>query len=402
MAESSQTSRTSQTESPQHADICVEMRAVFLRFAIRNLARHKLRSSLAVVGIVIGVLAISSLGIFGNSIKLSFSEAFSAVGNELVVYPRSESMISEKILREVERAAGAGSDVIPLRQKYVRINDVRINGRVAFYGLRCEDIPLLVDIERGRAPKRSASECLIGAKLASDHDMKVGNRIHAETYELRITGILKERGIGFDINPDEAVIIDMKTFERMFNISKYNYLIVRVDSIENVEKVKESIEKRLNRREEKILVRDLRRLMKTFEEAFAKISVFLLGIGAISLVVAGVSILNVMTMSVVERTKEIGIMRAIGTSRIGVMCMFLYESLLLGLAGSAIGGVLSFGGGFLILSFWMQKTSYLLAPSSILCIIFGISFGIATSVLSGLYPAWRASMLNPIDALKYE
>ena len=385
------------------------MRAVFLRFALRNLARHKFRSTLAVVGIVIGVLAISSLGILGNSIKLSFSEAFSAVGNELVVHPKSESTISEKVLREVERASGAGSEVIPVRQRTELVDFGAEKKPVVVYGLRSEDIPLLLELEEGRLLKRGSSNCLLGSEIAEEHDLNVGERLRVGTQELRIAGILKERGLGFDINPDYAVVVEAKTFVRLFNSSfstaekeGYNFLIVRVNRLKDVERVKSAIESRLNKREKRVSVLDLKRLMESFDEAFAKISTFLLGIGAVSLLVAGVSILNVMMMSVVERTKEIGIMRAIGTSRAGVLRMFLYESLLLGFAGSAIGGVLSFGGGFLILSFWMQQTSYLLAPSSILCIFFGIAFGIATSVLSGLYPAWRASTLNPIEALRHE
>ena len=382
------------------------MRAVFLRFALRNLARHKFRSTLAVVGIVIGVLAISSLGILGNSIKLSFSEAFSAVGNELVVHPKSESTISEKVLREVERASGAGSEVIPVRQRTELVDFGAEKKPVVVYGLRSEDIPLLLELEEGRLLKRGSLNCLLGSEIAEEHDLNVGERLRVGTQELRIAGILKERGLGFDINPDYAVVVEAKAFVRLFNASHsaegYNFLIVRVKRLEDVERVKSAIESRLNKREKRVSVLDLKRLMESFNEAFAKISTFLLGIGAVSLLVAGVSILNVMMMSVVERTKEIGIMRAIGTSRAGVLRMFLYESLLLGFAGSAIGGVLSFGGGFLILSFWMQQTSYLLAPSSILCIFFGIAFGIATSVLSGLYPAWRASTLNPIEALRHE
>jgi len=385
------------------------MKAVFLRFAFRNLARHKFRSTLAVVGIVIGVIAISSLGILGNSIKLSFSEAFSAVGNELVVHPKSESTISEKVLREVERASGAGSEVIPVRQRTELVDFGAEKKPVVVYGLRSEDIPLLLELEEGRLLKRGSSNCLLGSEIAEEHDLNVGERLRVGTQELRIAGILKERGLGFDINPDYAVVVEAKAFVRLFNASLsaagkegYNFLIVRVNRLEDVERVKSAIESRLNKREKRVSVLDLKRLMESFNEAFAKISTFLLGIGAVSLLVAGVSILNVMMMSVVERTKEIGIMRAIGTSRAGVLRMFLYESLLLGFAGSAIGGVLSFGGGFLILSFWMQQTSYLLAPSSILCIFFGIAFGIATSVLSGLYPAWRASTLNPIEALRHE
>ncbi len=109
-----------------------------------------------------------------------------------------------------------------------------------------------------------------------------------------------------------------------------------------------------------------------------------------------------MMMSTVERTKEIGVMRAIGTSKSGILRMFLFESLILGAIGGVIGAILGFGAGFLVDVLMLKEASYLFAPSSILYIFLGIAFGVGTSVISGLYPAWRASRLKPIEALRYE
>jgi len=107
-------------------------------------------------------------------------------------------------------------------------------------------------------------------------------------------------------------------------------------------------------------------------------------------------------MSVTERIKEIGIIRSIGTRRREVMRMFLYEAFLLGIAGSVIGGILSFAGGYLVLLVMLQDVTFLFAPSSLMYIPYGMFFGIATSVISGIYPAWKAANLNPIEALRYE
>jgi putative ABC transport system permease protein len=150
------------------------------------------------------------------------------------------------------------------------------------------------------------------------------------------------------------------------------------------------------------MVMELKMIVEGIKGLFNTISIFLLGIGAISLVVAGVSILNVMMMSTVERTKEIGVMRAIGTSKREILRMFLFESLILGAIGGVIGAILGFGAGFLVDVLILHEASYLFAPSSILYVFVGIAFGVGTSVLSGLYPAWRASNLKPIEALRYE
>jgi putative ABC transport system permease protein len=127
-----------------------------------------------------------------------------------------------------------------------------------------------------------------------------------------------------------------------------------------------------------------------------------MAIGGISLIVAGVSIFNVMMMSVMERYREIGILRSIGTKRAEIRSMFIYESLILGVSGSVLGGILSFLGGYAAIAIMLQETSYLFAFSSLIQIPYGMIFGIATSIASGLYPAWKASDLRPIDALRHE
>ena len=127
-----------------------------------------------------------------------------------------------------------------------------------------------------------------------------------------------------------------------------------------------------------------------------------MAIGGISLIVAGVSIFNVMMMSVMERYREIGILRSIGTKKAEVRSMFIYESLILGISGSVTGGILSFIGGYAAIALILHDTSYFFTFSSLIQVPYGMAFGIATSMLSGLYPAWKASELKPIDALRHE
>jgi putative ABC transport system permease protein len=109
-----------------------------------------------------------------------------------------------------------------------------------------------------------------------------------------------------------------------------------------------------------------------------------------------------MLMSVTERIKEIGVIRSIGTQKREVRRMFLYEALILGLIGSSIGGVLSLIGGYAVSMVMLQTTEYLFVPSSLVYIVYGVGFGLGTSLVSGFYPAWKASNLNPIEALRHE
>jgi putative ABC transport system permease protein len=371
---------------------------IFFEFAKRNLARHKFRSVLAVIGIVIGVLAITALGILGNSVRLSASEQLHLIGNELVVFPYGGETISEDQFTQIEKI----TDAIPVTSTVDKVIFDEDSTLVAVYGMRSEDISKVVEKADGQYLKHGSSNCLVGSRVADDFELRVGERATIKTQKPRIVGILAERGIGFDINPDSAIIISDKLFSSLYNSSGYNLVIVKVDDIDKVEEIGETIEDRLNKKEQVVVVMEMKMLVEGIQNLFNTISLFLLGIGSISLVVAGVSILNVMMMSTVERTKEIGVMRAIGTSKKGILRMFLFESLILGAIGGVIGAFLGFGVGYLVDVLILKEASYLFAPSSLVYLFLGIAFGIVTSVISGLYPAWRASKLKPIEALRYE
>ncbi|MDD5419188.1 MAG: FtsX-like permease family protein, partial [Methanomicrobiaceae archaeon] len=199
-----------------------------------------------------------------------------------------------------------------------------------------------------------------------------------------------------------AVVVPYRWFSDRYDRNDYDQVIVKVRDVRNIDSVRMDIEDRMNRRDRVVSVMDTGRIMESIMSAYGQITIFLMGIGAISLIVAGVSILNVMMMSVTERIREIGILRSIGTLRSEVMRMFLYEALILGLMGAVIGGVLSFAGGLLMTALFLEDTSYLFNLTSIMYIVFGMAFGIATSVASGIYPAWNAAQLNPIEALRHE
>jgi len=208
--------------------------------------------------------------------------------------------------------------------------------------------------------------------------------------------------MGFDINPDYGIVVDSRWFEQSYSPDGYDLVIVKVRDLNQINDVKAAIERQLNRRDTIVDVIDTKAVLETILTAFGQISTFTTAIGGISLIVAGVSILNIMLMSVTERIKEIGVLRSIGTQKHEVRRMFLYEALILGLIGSSIGGVLSIIGGYAVSMVMLQTTQYLFVPSSLIHILYGIAFGIGTSLISGFYPAWKASNLNPIEALRHE
>lgn len=379
----------------------------FFDLARRNVSRHWLRSVLAVTGIAIGVVAIATLGIMGNSINLMFNDMVSDVGDTITVSPATRSGTTELTKRQVDditRAVGANR-AIPFATTFDSVTVGETKSGAMIYAIPAKDIPFLLGIEAGAYPKDTGSGCVIGKTLAEnskDTGLKLGARATIGNETLRVVGVLEERGMGFDINPDSAIVVPYSWYSNHYDKDTYDQVIVKVRDVNDLDAVKEAIEQKMNRRENVVTVMDTRGILKEVFAAVDSITVFLMGIGAVSLIVAGVSILNVMLMSVTERIKEIGVLRSIGTRRSEVMRMFIYEALILGLVGAAIGGVLSFGTGYMMTAVFSGNPDYFFNPTSLLYIVFGMAFGIGMSAVSGIYPAWKAAHLNPIQALRHE
>jgi putative ABC transport system permease protein len=386
---------------------------ILLDLAKRNIRLHRLRSLFAVVGIVIGVTAISSMGIIGNGLVLSISGSFTSSGDTIVVTPHAGAApgaigetgtspgITVRQVEEIGRAAGANT-VIPIHTSTERVTAGTGAKTTALYALDPGDIPLLLEKESGMYLKYG-SGIMVGKKLAEENDLKVGESLGIGSGEerLRIAGILRERGTGYDLNPDYAVIVPDAWFASRFGERDYDRVIIRVRNPEDIDVVKAAIDGQLNRREQVVDVLDTRTVLRTIVDTFNQLSTFITAIGGISLAVAGVSILNVMLMSVTERTREIGIIRALGAKRGEVMRILLSEALILGVVGSATGAVLSLAGGYLALRVMLQSTKYLFVPGTLVSLLSGMAFGMGAALVSGVYPAWKAAMTDPVHALRF-
>ena len=394
---------------------------IFWEIAKRNTKIHLLRSFLAMLGIVIGVVAISTMGILGNSMVLAVSDSLHTVGDSVIVTPHTGGTsrgfggggggatslkITDQQFQQIQRAS-APNVAIPVLQTSDRMKfGVGQNEIVApIYGINPDDVPNLLKLTDG-GYSRANSGALVGTQFAKDNNLKVGSRISIGTDgdkgTLRVTGIIEERGMAFDVSTDSAIVVTKDWFDTTYNRDDYDKVVIKVKNLDDLPVIKAAIEKQLNKKDKVVDVMDTRKTMETIFQAFGQITTFVSAIGGISMIVAGVSILNIMMMSVTERIKEIGIMRSIGAQRKEVMSMFIYEALILGVVGSLIGGALSLLGGYAVSSLMLQTTKYLLVPSSLVSIVYGVSFGIIVSLVCGFYPAWRAANLSPIDALRHE
>lgn len=250
---------------------------------------------------------------------------------------------------------------------------------------------------------------VIGSTVASnlfDNMNPVGQSVRIGNAPFTVIGVLASKGQSAGgQDQDDTVIIPLTTAqERMMGITYVQTISVQAANAEVVNDVQDGITSLLRSRHgitgdkaDDFTVRNLASVMATAQETTGTITMLLGSIAAISLLVGGIGIMNIMLVSVTERTREIGIRKALGARYANILMQFLIEAVVIGVIGGAIGIAVGVGGSYVISSFAGWNT--VITPLPIL-VSFGFSVGIG--LFFGLYPARKAALLNPIDALRYE
>jgi len=403
------------------------MRDIFFDLSVRSVRLNFLRSMLASIGIVIGVVAISAMGMLGTNMQLQVKDQLSTGADTLVitndavrfgppgttfVSSSSSTGITKTQLLKIKQSAGTGNTVVPIYRTSTEFTLGSVNGRGAVYGLAPNDVTSFLTIENG-TNLDGMNDALVGSTIASNFNVKIGSRIHigkangSETRPVvRVVGIIEERGTSSDnVNTDNAIVVSRDWYTDHYGgVDQYNQVNVIVKDIDTISAVKTAIDAKVNKDPDSPVIRiqDASSRLSSITSTLSTMTTFILAIGAISLLVAATSIFNVMMMSVNERVQEIGILLSIGTEQGEVRRMFLYEALILGILGGCIGGICSLVIGYSVVSAMIGSTAYFFLPESIIYIPAGMIIGIVVCVISGLYPAWRASNMDPIDALRSE
>ncbi len=407
-----------------------------VRVAMLALAANKLRSVLTMLGIIIGVSAVIALMSIGRGVEKFFVEQFTSLGtNLLYVFP---GQLSDGPPGERERG------VLTLGDSYAIANPLRVpdviavapevrgNALVARSG---NDMDVSVSGVTASYQDALSGEAAIGVFL-TDTDVEersrvvvIGSDVFGRLFEpnedpidqtirvnnilFRVIGVMEERGAGVGgSNLDEMIFIPLTTvqdrlFRRRTVSGEYqvNLIYASVVSEDRMDAAQEQIAELLRERhnisfrgEDDFVIINQSDLISIFGDILGAMTLFLSAIAFISLVVGGIGIMNIMLVSVTERTREIGLRKAVGAKRRNVLGQFLIEAVTLALIGGMLGIALGAGGAVAATSF-IDNFSAVVGLDAI---AISILFSMAVGLFFGIYPAYRASRLNPIDALRYE
>ena len=409
-----------------------------VRVAMLALAANKLRSILTMLGIIIGVSAVIALMSIGRGVEQFFVEQFTSLGtNLLYVFPGQLSDGPPS-----ERARNRG--VLTLSDSHAINNPLRVPdviavapevGGNALISRGSSDMDVSVsgvtagylDVLSGEAAigvfltdadvEERSRVVVIGSdvfgRLFEPYEDPLDQTIRVNNITFRVIGVMEERGAGMGgANLDEMIFIPLTTVQdRLFRrrtVSgdyEVNIIYASVGSEERMEQAQEQISELLRERhkiafqgEDDFVIINQADLLSIFGDILSALTLFLSAIAFISLVVGGIGIMNIMLVSVTERTREIGLRKAVGAKRRNVLSQFLIEAVTLALIGGLLGIALGAGGAVAATSF-VDNFS---AVVGIDAIAIAILFSMAVGLFFGIYPAYRASRLNPIDALRYE
>lgn len=392
-----------------------------------SLIANKMRSILTMLGIIIGVAAVIALVSIGNGVKQDIQNSISSLGSNLLmvmpgaprtpgVRPSAGSMKSLKVsdyeaISKLDgvRAASPmtnGSYVVIYQNKNwttsvsgVSYNYLDVNNWSMKSG-RFLSEKNVQNRERVAVVGKTVVKNLFG-----DED-PVGAEIRVKNIPFRIIGVLNSKGSGAMGNDqDDMVIIPYTTaMERVEGVD-YLRMIYVVGKDENgIDRLQSDIENLLRVRHgikdtnlDDFNIQNMNSIMETMEETTGTLTLFLGAVAAISLVVGGIGIMNIMLVSVTERTREIGVRKALGATYSVIVTQFLIEAVVISLMGGIIGIILGVGSSKLI-----GMASGMSTVISIPTIVMSFAFSVAIGLVFGIYPARKAAKLNPIDALHYE
>ena len=396
--------------------------------AIRNLRKRKLRTWLTMLGIFISIATIFMLVSLSLGLQGAIEEQFEILGTDkFFIMPSTGFLgppgsvggviLTEKDVNVIKKVRGVKD------YSYVTIANAKVefSGETKYLmviGLPLENMGVWTesgawatqkgkDLKEGDLGKLTLGSMFDEGKVFSK-PVVPGNKLTINGERFKVQGISKPIGNPED---DSAVLMPLEDLRRIFEIpERIDQIAIQIESGENILDVAERVEKKLRNsrslteKTQDFIILTPDELLESFKVILNIITGFLLSVAAISLLVGGIGMANTMYTSVIERTKEIGIMKAIGAQNKDIMMIFLIESGLLGFIGAVVGVLLGYSISKTIeyIAINSLNTTLLQAAAPAYLIIGCLVFGFLIGAVSGTLPAWQASKTNVVDALRYE
>jgi len=396
-----------------------------IRTAFRGILANKMRTSLTMLGIIIGVGSIIAMLSIGEGAKMQVMESISRFGTNLLrVRPGAArlghirtSNVETLTIRDAETIAREVPGIRRIAPAVARSGQTKFSNKNAttmITGTTPEYIEInnfqvadgrFFDETDIKLVKRVAA---IGSTVRRDlfgESPALGEEIKIQGQTFRIIAVMAEKGQSTFADPDDQIFIPISTSQRrLFYQEHINDINIQVEDASRIPAVKEGVERVLRERhriapdaESDFTIRDFTEMVKTWQETSRTFTVLLSGIAAVSLLVGGIGVMNIMLVSVTERTKEIGIRMAVGARRKDILSQFLIEALVITVCGGIIGIITGTSIAILLSRFGQWDTVI-----TVWSIVLGFLFSVIVGLVFGIYPARKASLLDPIEALRYE
>ncbi|VVB82043.1 MacB-like periplasmic core domain protein [uncultured archaeon] len=399
----------------------------YAKIALKNLRKRKLRSWLTIIGIVISIAVIFILISLSLGLREAINEQFQILGaDKLFIIPKgmaggigsgSAGELTTTDVDVIEKIQGV-EDLSYVTAGNAQIEFSKQKKYFAVVGLPLDKFQLYIDsanlkMDEGKyLQEGDVKKVMLGYNYKYNNifnkPIKTGDNILINGEEFKVIGVVGQIGNPAD---DANIYISITDFKILFNSgNRVDQIIVQVNDQKNIQEISDRINSKLikshgeTEKTKDFYISTPEELLSSFDSILNIITVFLVGVATISLLVGGIGIANTMYTSVIERTKEIGTMKAVGAKNSDVLSIFLFESGFLGLIGGVIGVVLGFlvSKGVEFIAVTQLDTTLLKAAIPSYLIVGCLGFAFIIGAVSGTLPAFKASKLRPVDALRYE
>ncbi|MBU4534341.1 MAG: ABC transporter permease [Euryarchaeota archaeon] len=369
----------------------------FFSLIIKNPFRNKTRSALAIVGIAIGIATIVALGIITDGLKASTEETLKAGGADFSIAESNVSdlffsKIDEEYIARIKEVDGV-NDVVGILMAIQRVED---NPYFVLIGIDPAKLSISnIKVTEGRAfAAGDAKEVIIGKVASEKLNKTVGDTITLNREEYKITGIFQTG----DLQQDGGAFLSLENVQAIENKNDtVTMLYVKIDNDAQVEEVTAKIEEEYGN--DLTTIASLEDLA-SIDQGLQTIDTASWAISLLAIVIGGIGVINTMIMSVYERTREIGVLKAVGWKDRRILSMILGESIVLTLVAGLVGAIMGIMGIQVLLALGMD--SFIAPVYSADVFIRAFAVALSVGLLGGFYPAYRASRLPPTEALRYE